>query len=132
MIEINHLLFWGMFGLTIELCFTALCSLFFKKKFNLIGHTSLWMFPIYAIGLSYGFDIVKQIMPYPILRYISYPFWIWMIEIIIGFPANKMGIKIWDYSYLADNKHWKGIISYVHFPVWILFGILVEIVKKIL
>ena len=35
-----------------------------------------------------------------------------------------------DYRYLSDNIHWKGIISYVHFPAWILFGILVELVDK--
>ena len=130
--EINHLLFWGMFGLTSEVLFTALKELITKKSYNLMGHTSIWMFPIYALGLSYGFDFIKQILSYDFLRYISYPFWIWGVEIMIGYPATKLGIRIWDYRYLSDNKHWRGIISYVHFPIWILFGIFVELVSQII
>ena len=130
--HINHLLFWGMFGLTVELFFTALVELFTKKNYNLMGHSSLWMFPIYALGLTYGFDFVKHIIPNDFLRYISYPFWIWGVELLIGFLAIKLGIRIWDYSYLSGKKHWKGIISFVHFPIWVLFGILVEIVDRLI
>ena len=95
-----------------------------------MGHTSIWMFPIYSLGLTYGFDFIKQIIQYDILRYFSYPFWIWGVELLIGYPTSKLGIRIWDYRYLSDKQHWKGIISYVHFPVWILFGMLVELVGK--
>ena len=130
--EINRLLFWGIFGLCCEIIFTAVVNLFSKKSYNLIGHTSLWMFPIYSIGLTYGFSLVQHIITNDFLRYISYPFWIWFIEILVGYPATQIGIKIWDYSYLPKNKHWKGIISFVHFPIWILFGILVEVVDKCL
>ena len=119
-----------MFGLTVELFFTALVALIKKKNINLIGHTSIWMFPIYSFGLTYGFDFVKEIIALDYLRYLSYPFWIWGIELLIGYPISKFGIRIWDYRYLPDNKHWKGIISFVHFPVWILFGILVELVSN--
>ena len=130
--EINQLLFWGSFGLIVEISFTALVNLILKKDFNLIGHTSLWMFPIYSVGLTYGFDFIYRVISNDFLRYLSYPFWIWLVEILIGYPTNQIGIKIWDYSYLPKNKHWKGIISFVHFPIWILFGILVEIVDKYL
>ena len=130
--EINHLLFWGMFGLSIEIFFTALVKLISKKSLNLIGHTSLLMFPIYAFGLSYGFQFVQQIIPNDFLRYLSYPFWIWLIEIVIGYPMSFIGIRIWDYRYLSSNKHWEGVISYVHFPVWIAFGILVEYVDRLI
>ena len=130
--KINYLLFWGMFGLTIEVLFTALVKLITKKNYNLVGHTSIWMFPIYALGLTYGFDFIKQTIPYDFLRYFLYPFWIWGVEILIGYPTSKFGIRIWDYRYLSDKKHWRGIISFVHFPVWILFGILVELVGKLI
>ena len=128
--EVNQLLFWGAFGLIVEILFTAILKLISNRNLNLIGHTSLWMFPIYSIGLTYGFDFVQQIIVNDIVRYLSYPFWIWLIEILIGYPAFKLGIRIWDYSYLSRKKHWKGIISFVHFPVWILFGVLVELVDK--
>jgi len=128
--EINHLLFWGMFGLTLEVLFTALVGLITKKNYNLMGHTSIWMFPIYAFGLSYGFDLIKQTIHHDYLRYFLYPFWIWAVEILIGYPTSKLGIRIWDYRYLSDKKHWQGIISFVHFPVWVLFGILVELIGR--
>ena len=127
---VYHLLFWGMFGLTVELLFTALLQLITKKNYNLIGHTSIWMLPIYSFGLTYGFDCIRQIIPYNFIRYLSYPFWIWGVELLIGYPISKLGIRIWDYRYLSNNKHWRGIISYVHLPVWILFGILVELAGK--
>ena len=123
--DINQFIFWGMFGLTVELFFTAITELVTKKNFNLMGL-------IYAFGLSYGFDLIKLIIPNDFLRYFSYPFWIWAVEIIIGYPTSKLGVRIWDYRYLPQKKHWKGIISYVHFPAWILFGILVEMVKNLL
>ena len=121
-----------MFGLTIEVLFTALVGLITKKNYNLMGHTSIWMFPIYAFGLSYGFDLIKQTIPHDFLRYFLYPFWIWGVEILIGYPTSKLGIRIWDYRYLPDKIHWRGIISFVHFPVWILFGILVELVGQLI
>ena len=130
--EINHFIFWGMFGLCCEIIFTALTNLLSNKAYNLIGHTSMWMFPVYSIGLTYGFSFVQYIIPNDFIRYLSYPIWIWLIEILVGYPASKIGIKIWDYSYLSDNKHWKGIISFVHFPIWIFFGFLVELVHKLL
>ena len=126
--QINQLLFWGIFGLIVEIFFTAIVDLFSKRDFNLKGHTSLWMFPIYSLGLTYGFDVVQQIIPNDFIRYLSYPLWIWLIEILVGYPASKIGIRIWDYRYLSNNKHWKGIISFIHFPIWIIFGILVELV----
>ena len=67
-----------------------------------------------------------------IVRDLSYPIWVWMIEILLGYPLLKLGIRIWDYSYLSNRKHWKGIISFVHFPICILLGILLEYIKQIL
>ena len=68
--EINQLLFWGMFGLFFEIFFTAIANLISKRNFNLMGHTSLWMLPIYSLGLTYGFDFVQYIISndlYPVV-----------------------------------------------------------------
>ena len=132
MIELNYILFWGMFGLCFEVLFTSISDLYSKRNFNLMGHTSLWMFPIYAFGLTYGFDLVQYLITNDFIRYLTYPLWIWLVEIIVGYPMSKIGIRIWDYRYLSDNMHWKGIVSYPHFPVWVVFGILVELVDKLL
>ena len=94
-----------------------------------MGHTSLWMLPIYSIGLTHGFDFIKLLIPYDIIRWISYPFWIWTVEIIFGSILLRLGLKAWDYKYLPDKLHWKGLISFAHFPIWIFFGVLVELLK---
>ncbi len=125
----HELLFWGMFGLTIEISFTAFRRLLTKRKIDLIGHTSLWMFPIYAFGLTYGVDFLISKVPNELIRYSIYPFLIWAVEILVGYPTSKLGIKIWDYHYLPDKYHWKGIVSFAHYPLWVLFGILVEIIN---
>jgi len=44
---ISEILFWGMFGI----CAPAIFDFITKKKIALMGHTSFWMFPIYAFGL---------------------------------------------------------------------------------
>jgi len=51
--HISEVLFWGMFGICAEIAFTSIFDLITKKKIALMRHTSLWMFPIYAFGLSY-------------------------------------------------------------------------------
>jgi len=126
---ISELAFWGCFGLAVELCFTALRDLIIHRRLSLVGHTSLLMFPIYAIGLSYGFDFIGWLIEDDIIRYLTYPFWIWGVELLVGIPAVKKGIRIWDYSYLPRILHWRGIISFAHYPLWVGFGILVELIK---
>ena len=124
----HDLIFWGSFGLLTEVFFTAIKNAIVEKKANLMGHTSLWMLPIYAYGLTYGFDFVKYCLPSDTVRYLTYPLWIWGVEIAVGLPATKLDVRIWDYGYLPDKWHWNRIISFAHFPLWILFGILAETV----
>ena len=89
--HISEVLFWGMFGICAEVAYTAIFDLITKKKITLMRYTSLWIFPIYAFGLSYGFDLVETIIQNDIVRYLSYPIWVWMIEILV-IPL----IKIWN------------------------------------
>ena len=126
---INYLIFWGIFGMFVELCFTAARDLIQKKQLNLMGHTSLWMFPVYAFGLSFGFDFILWLIEDDIIRYLTYPLWIWGVELLIGVPTTRKGIKLWDYNYLPSGLHWRGIISFAHYPLWAGFGIMVELIK---
>lgn len=50
-------------------------------------------------------------------------------RLLLATPLLKLNIKLWDYSYLAKGKHWKDIISWVHFPVWIILGVIVEYIN---
>ena len=127
--DVNYIVFWGVFGLFVELCFTAIRDLIRERQINLMGHTSLWMFPVYAFGLSYGFDFIIYLVESDFLRYFSYPFWIWLVELAIGIPALYFRIRIWDYNYLPKWLHWRGIISFAHYPLWMGFGVMVEMIK---
>ena len=129
MILVHDLVFWGAFGMIVETCFTAMRDLIRNKELSMMGHTSLWMFPVYAFGLSYGFDFIIRIIESDVARYLTYPLLIWTVELIIGIPAVSRGIRIWDYGYLPKCLHWRGIISFIHYPLWMVFGILVEIIK---
>ncbi len=126
---VNEMIFWGSFGLLMEVLFTASRQYIFSNKRNLVGHTSLLMFPIYALGLTYGFDIVQWALPNNYVRYLTYPLCIWLVELVVGNIALSRRVRIWDYRYLPDNLHYRGIISYVHYPVWAVLGILVEMIK---
>lgn len=123
-------LFLGMFGVMMELTFVAFRDLIRNKNsLCLRGDVSIWMFLVYAIGLTYGFDLIKYLIPQDCLRYLSYPFWIWALELAIGYPLSRFNIRLWNYNYLPDEYHWKGYISFAHYPVWIFFGFMVELVK---
>ena len=126
---VNEFVFWGAFGLMVEVCFTAIRKLLLQRKFNLMGFTSLWMFPIYALGLTHGFDLIAILIKDDVIRYLSYPLWIWGVEIIIHFQIIRFGFRFWNYSYLPKRFHWRGIISLIHYPFWVAFGILVETIK---
>ena len=129
MVAVYELVFWGVFGLMVELCFTALRELVRNKQLSLIGHTSIWMFPIYAFGLSYGFDFIMYIIPDTTIRYLTYPLWVWAVELAVGIPTANRGVRLWDYRYLSNWLHWRGIISFAHYPLWIGLGALVELIK---
>jgi len=128
-----YVVFFGMFGVMMELTFVALRDLLRGQgDVSLKGHISLWMFPVYALGLTYGFDLVAYLITNDWLRYLSYPFWVWAVEIGLGIPLSRRGIRLWNYVYLPEKYHWKGIISFAHFPVWMFFGFLIETVKLIM
>ena len=127
--EVTELVFWGAFGMMVEICFTAIRDLIQKKQLNLMGHTSLWMFPIYAFGLTYGFDFIGYLISTDFVRYLTYPFWIWGVELAVGIPSLYLGLRLWDYNYLPKWLHWKGVISFAHYPLWSGFGIMVEMMK---
>lgn len=123
--DVSNFIFFGVVGLLVEIIFTALR----KRSISLVGHTSLWMFPIYGVGLTYGFDLIHYLIENNLLRWLSYPIWIWIVEILFGRIFFKLNIKAWDYRYLPDKFHWRGVISFAHFPIWIVFGIFIELIR---
>jgi len=118
----------GLVGMMIELTFTSIIESWKRRDLALMGRVSLWMFPVYALGLSYGFDFVMSVIPSDPYRWLSYPLWIWAVEILVGLPAQRAGIEIWNYG---DHFqwHWRGLVCWSFAPIWIAFGIIVEMAK---
>jgi len=130
---INFLIL-GSLGVTLELLFNAVLSygLGRRKSFCLKGEVSVWMFPVYAFGLTYGFDLIEHVIPVSTLRWLSYPLWIWAIELLVGIPAKHTIGKLWDYSDIPWGLHWQGLISFFHAPFWVLFGIIFEMLRSVI
>ena len=72
-------------------------------------------------GMSIGDSLLDYFSEEDIIRWLSYPFWIWAVEIAVGLPTKR---RLWNYSDIKYN--WKGVISIKHFPAWVAFGILIE------
>ena len=120
---IASIILYSMIGVSIELVFNAIRTTLMKKgDLSLKGIVSLWMIPIYGFGLTYGFDFIRYVSPESdLIRWLTYPLWVWAVEIIIGLPTKN---KLWDYSDMKYN--WKGVVSFQHYPAWLLFGVLIE------
>lgn len=124
----HRALLLGLVGMAIETAFTAVQDSWNKRDLSLLGSVSLWMFPIYAIGLSWGFDFVEWSIPTWWVRWLSYPLWVWGVELLVGLPAQWAGVEIWNYAHRFE-WHWRGIIAPGTAPVWIAFGVLVEWIR---
>ena len=124
---IESIILYSMVGVSIEIVFNAIRYSLKYKPYNyaLKGEVSIWMFFIYGFGLTYGFDLIHHIMSYvssdEVIRWLSYPLWIWAVEIMVGLPTKR---NLWNYSDIKYN--WKGVISIKHYPAWVAFGILIE------
>ena len=133
-----------MFGLTIEVVFSVvgiewimgatIPNKRLSKKY-LEGFVSLWMVPLYGLGMFGAEVITKQITSLPIfIRYL-----IWCVvfagaEALYGFMCDWLfGAYAWDYYKLSDYKIFKrGYTLYTLIPVWGLAGLCFEYYSKLL
>jgi uncharacterized membrane protein len=97
-----------------------------QEDWRLVGHTYLWMFPIYGLLAPLGEPIHNLLRAHSwILRGVVYLIAIWTIEFISGWVLRKFTGKCpWDYSDFPGNIH--GIITLEYAPVWFVFGLAFE------
>tara|TARA_R110000824_G_scaffold44653_2_gene129786 strand:- start:4577 stop:4996 length:420 start_codon:yes stop_codon:yes gene_type:complete len=130
MIFIGEMIFLSTCAITVEVIVNSVRKKLMKETddWALKGTVSAWMIPIYMLGLTYGFDTIYIVMnnlsDHIIVRWLSYPFWIWSVEFVIGTLFNN---KLWDYSELPFNI--AGSVSLLHYPVWVVFGIMFEQIR---
>lgn len=122
-----RLIVYGMIGCFFELAWNGLAAAFRYKDPSLKGRVSLWMFPVYGVGLGPGFDLVAGLAgewAWP-LRALTYALGVWLVEIVVGIPTRN---RLWDYS--ASRWSWRGVIRWDYGPVWGAFGLVLEPIRR--
>ena len=126
-----RVMLFAFLGLLIEVFFTSMGGLLGKANFNLRGHSSLWMLPVYGL---LGVLIVPVSEPLKIcriplvVRAVIYMLLIFLVEYLFGVVFRWMGLRIWDYSNQPLNLH--GHITLTYAPFWFWLGLWLEYLHK--
>ncbi len=119
---------YGLLGWCFEVAFTAITEKAWGRQqdWRLVGHSYLWMFPIYGLLAPLGEPIHNFMRPhFWLLRGIVYTAGIWLVEYGTGWLLRKFTGKCpWDYSMFRG--HFKGIVALEFGPVWFMFGLAFE------
>ena len=107
----------------LKFCGQVLKALY-KGDMELRGSSSLWMFPIYGMGvfLEPIIDLLK-LTPWS-LRGVTYMLCIFIAEYVCGTILNKFNVCPWDYSSFEYSID--GVIRLDYAPCWFLVGLLYE------
>lgn len=113
----------GLTGWCMEIVFTALDS-YRKRELQLMGKTSLWMFPIYGMA-SFLKPFCRIFKNFPTaIRAFLYSILIFIGEYVSGSILKKYKICPWDYSKAPTNI--RGIVRLDFAPFWMVAGLLFE------
>lgn len=117
----------GTLGWCLEILFTALHSLR-RRDLTLMGHTSIWMFPIYGSGclLTPLFQVLKKLPVF--LRGCIYASLIFLVEYFSGSLLSKKKLCPWNYG--KSRWHIHEVIRLDYLPCWFLVGLLYEKLLK--
>lgn len=119
----RNFLLCGFTGWCLEVFWTGLHSLF-SGHFDMTGHSSLLMFPIYGCASVIAPVSVRLRKTPTILRGLLYSTGIMCIEFISGAFLKYLRICPWDYSH--SPFHIRGLIRMDYFPLWFLVGLFYE------
>ncbi|MCI8814762.1 MAG: hypothetical protein HFH60_03340 [Lachnospiraceae bacterium] len=119
----NKFLMCGSIGWCMEIFWTGIHCLE-QRDFTLMGHSSIWMFPIYGMAAVIG-PVSRHLKDFPALwRGSIYTVGIYFMEFTTGSLLSKLQICPWDYSQAALN--YKGLIRLDYAPLWFLAGLFFE------
>lgn len=116
-----------MIGWCAELLWTGLHSLV-NGRIKLMGHSSLWMFPIYGCAAIIAplSKIYHKCNTF--IRGLVYMIHIFFGEFLFGTVLKKFGACPWDYS--ASPFHINGVIRLDYAPLWFGLGLFYEFLFK--
>ena len=120
---ITRFVIYGLLGWNMEILWTGLSSVT-DGSFNLIGHTSVWMFFVYG-------SAVFALEPiHPKISHLNWFYrgciWtvlIFLIEFISGMLLKLIGIEAWHYSCPLSVC---GVIRLDYAPLLFVVGLLLE------
>ena len=110
-------------GWCLEILFTSFGS-FRKRELQLMGQTSLWMFPIYGMAAFLN-PLCRRIKNFPaLLRGFLYSCFIFLGEYVSGSILKKYQMCPWDYS--GSRANINGVIRLDYAPFWMAAGLIFE------
>lgn len=119
---------YGLLGWCVEVVWTAVSERLRgqQRDWRLLGHTSLWMFPLYGLLAPLYEPAHDFLQPWHwFMRGVVYALGIWAVEYASGWLLRRLTGKCpWDYSYLRGHLH--GLIAWEFGPVWFAFGLALE------
>lgn len=116
---------YGLLGWCFEVFSTAVTEKALGKQsdWRLVGHSYLWMFPIYGLLAPLGEPVHDALRShFWLLRGLIYVLGIWAVEFATGWLLRKLiGRCPWDYSNFRWNV--QGLITLEYAPVWFVLGL---------
>lgn len=120
---------YGCLGWCAEIIWTAVTERLSgrQRDWRLVGHTYLWMLPIYGLLAPLYEPVHNALRAYAWpLRGAVYVAGFWVVEYAAGWLLRKLTGKCpWDYSELRGSLG-RGLIALEYAPVWFLFGLALE------
>ena len=119
----KRFIFCGLVGWCLEIFWTGLKSLQ-RRQMKLMGHSSIWMFPIY--GMAFLFAPISRLLNGKSVwvRGSVYAGGIFLTEYLSDMFLKKRGLCPWDYSNAPTNIN--GVIRLDYAPVWMAAGLIFE------
>lgn len=115
----------GALGWCLEIFWTGLHALH-AQDFRLMGHSSLWMFPIYGMAsciAPISEKLQRKNVPLA-ARGIVYTIGIFTAEYMTGFLLKHFNLCPWDYTGCPGSI--QGLIRLDYAPVWFCTGLFYE------
>lgn len=124
-----NFIFYGLLGWNMEIIWTGIWTLA-DGKFDLVGHTSLWMFIIYGFAGA-AFETVHEKIREKrwYERGLIWMYLIFICEFVSGFLFSLVGIYPWHYEGLFNVL---GFIRLDYAPLWFAVGLIFEKVHTVL
>ncbi len=114
---------YGFLGWGLEVLWTGINSIR-KGDRTLRGTSSLWMFPIYGMGVFLEPIInLLTLLPWT-ARGVTYMLCIFLAEYVSGCILKKYSACPWDYS--ACMYSVQGVIRLDYAPLWFIVGLVYE------